>query len=158
MTSFFQSEYSKENGFKQSRFHAPLWPEQASGNRVNRLGEDEKKRPVQSYHKHHPFYPFGLAEQWFIHKCMANFRIANWYFKHWITENVTRLGKIASQRQHDTAENWTKKVKEFALQDEDVHVVGICRLQEEWVYADRAIPRGEWVIMLGRRMEYDDQA
>ena len=153
---FFEHTYSKEDGFKQSKFHALLWPEEASGNRVNRVGESEKHRPVQSYHKHHPFYPFGLAEQWFIHKCMANFKIANWYFKHWITENVTRLKKIASQRQEDTAENWTKKVKEIALQDEDVHMVGICRMNPEWVYADREIPKGEWVIMLGRRMEYEE--
>jgi ferredoxin len=153
---YFNHEYTKENGFVQSKFHKLLWPNEASGNRVNRVGEPENHRPVQSYHKHHPFYPFGMAEQWFIHKCMANFKIANWYLKHWITENVTRLGKIASQRQEDTAENWTKKIKELALADEDVHVVGICRMKQEWVYEDREIPRGEWVIVLGRRMEYDE--
>jgi len=133
-----------------------LWPKEASGNTVNGLGETEKHRPVQSYHKHHPFYPFGLVEQWFIHKCMANFKIANWYFKHWMTENVTRLGKTASQIQEDTAENWTKKIKALALADEDVHVVGVCRMNPEWVYEDREIPRGKWVIMLGRRMEYEE--
>ena len=98
-----------------------MWPKEASGNKVNGLGVTENHRPVQSYHKHHIFYPFGLAEQWFIHKCMANFKIANWYFKHWMTENVTRLGKIANERQHDTPENWTQKIKgDFVSQCREV--------------------------------------
>jgi len=153
---YFNYANTKEKGFVPSKFHQLLWPKQASGNRVNRVGETEHRRPVQSYHKHHPFYPFGLAEQWFIHRCMFEFKIANWYFKHWITENVTRLAKVAKVKREDTPENWTRSVKELALADDDVHVVGITRMNPEWVYQDREVPRGEWVIMLGRRMDYDE--
>lgn len=153
---FFNYELTEKGKFIPSKFHQLIWPKNASGNKVNRVGESEKKRPSQPYHKHHPWYPFGLAEQWFIHKCMYDFRISNWYFKHWITENVTRLRKIASDKKEDTPENWTKIVKKLALEDEDVHVVGICRMNPDWVFGDREIPRGDWVIMLARRMDYDE--
>ena len=153
---FFNYQLSDKGKFTPSKFHQVIWPKNASGNKVNGLGRDKKERPTQSYHKHHPWYPFGLAEQWFIHKCMYDFRISNWYFKHWITENVTRLGKIASKKKEDSPENWTKIVKEKALADDDVHVVGICRMNPDWVFADREVPRGEWVIMLARRMDYDE--
>ena len=155
---FFNYQLSDKGKFTPSKFHQVIWPKNASGNKVNGLGRDKKDRPTQSYHKHHPWYPSGLAEQWFIHKCMYDFRISNWYFKHWITENVTRLGKIASKKKEDSPENWTKIVKEKALADDDVHVVGICRMNPDWVFADREVPRGEWVIMLARRMDYDEFA
>ena len=153
---FFNCEFTSEGKFIPSKFHQWIWPKHASGNKVNGVGEKEQRRPIQSYHKHHPFYPFGLVEEWFIHKCMYDFRISNWYFKHWITENVTRLGKIASRKKEETPENWTKIIKDMATADDDIHVVGITRMKPEWVFEDREIPKGDWVIMLGRRMDYDE--
>jgi len=151
----FNGEITKE-GYIPSKIHQFLWPKNFSGSIVNGLGEKEHRRPTQPYHTHHPYYPFGLAEQWFIHKAMASSRISKWYFIHWIKENVTRLRKVSKQKQENSPEHWTKIIKEKALADEDIHVVGITRMNPEWVYEDREIPRGEWVIMLGRRMDYDE--
>ena len=41
-----------------------------------------------------------------------------------------------------------------AFQEADV--VGITRMNPDWVFEDREVPRGEWVIMLGRRMDYEE--
>ncbi len=145
-----------DTGYTPSKFHQWLWPRKVSGNDLNGLGETEHRRPTQPYHIHHPFYAFGLAEQWFIHRCMANFDISKWYLKHWINENLLRPGRAAAARQSRTPEEWTSAIKEQALANDDVHVVGITRMNPDWVFEDREVPRGEWVIMLGRRMDYEE--
>ena len=62
------------------------------------------------------------------------------------------IQKVSAQAQKSPAE-WTSLVKEFALANEG-NLVGIARMQPEWVYEGYAIT-DPWVIVIGVAMDHE---
>lgn len=126
-----------------------------SGNTINGLGESRCRRPTPPYHRVDFHHPWSLV-QWSFYLFQALFRREQ-------TRLINRsraLSKrgfvpVASRQKSDSAESWTDKVKEVALQPPAVSAVGIAALDREWVF-DRDEIEEPWVIVLAGFMDFDN--
>ncbi|MCI4646370.1 MAG: 4Fe-4S dicluster domain-containing protein [Hyphomonadaceae bacterium] len=144
-----------KNGYRQSFAHRLLKPRSRSGSDVNGRGETTFRRPSPVYHfRETPGVKLGF--KW-VQQLFYSRMIRHPAFHERIHERKSNIGRDlpdpAAEKVEDTPENWTRKVKAFALEHE-ADMVGITEVREEWVYEgfDVKLP---WIIMEGVVQDYD---
>jgi ferredoxin len=139
-----------EKGYKTSLFHKTFLG-RVSGNLINGLGETKRRRPRPVYHDQHSWHPWRIVQDAFY------VRQAFWGFSKYIRVAIKldnrELSPISPTRVEDSPENWSLRVKQAAL-DIGADVVGIARLDPEWVYEGEQVNE-PWIIVLGSRMNYE---
>ena len=147
----------KRVAWTMSREQRALLPE-ISGNTINGLGEREWRPPRIVYWPNDATRESGQVSKHPFGPVIAWFRRITPAVKHVYTDFAHRAPKtldaIAQTRVEDSPENWTQKVKGFVLEHE-ADLVGITRLNVEWIFDDAEIPDLPWVVMIGCRMDYD---
>lgn len=71
--------------------------------------------------------------------------------------DVFGLRRMAAQRETDTAENWTRRVKEAAFADPAADVVGLAEVGPAFIFDRdwrRSPIREKYIIVIGGRMDY----
>lgn len=127
-----------------------LFPD-ISGNAVNGLGETERRQPTPIYWH----YSGNLAHQ----------KLQDYYLKGFeafpeLQDFDKKYGGRGSREVppkpetpvQDTAENWSSRVKDFALANEG-DLVGIARVRPEWVFEGYTVEQ-PWVIVIGVAMDH----
>jgi Pyruvate/2-oxoacid:ferredoxin oxidoreductase delta subunit len=144
-----------ESGYQPSKLHQWLSPN-ITGNEHNGLGETEKRRPKPIYHQVDLRTPF----QWIQDIFYWRLRLHPGFAKQGITADLYRMRRFAKKAPHkqvDTAENWSEKLKQFALAS-GADVVGITPLvADDHLYEDYKELDAPWLIMFGRAMDHDVQ-
>ena len=134
-----------------------LWPDHLSGNDVNGRGQRELTRPDPSLM---PFakHPISTYMNWF----HANAIFATWKTLLLVTRHSlrTRFGhrSKAKSRGNESADTFTARMKEFALQHPQVDIVGVTQFKREYCYEGTGDPQYPWVIIIGRAMDYEKLA
>lgn len=141
-------------GYRPPFLHWLLKPKEL-GNTINGLGERIFRRPRPVYHfRETPGVrlAFKWVQQLFY---MRMYRHKDFHQRILDRKaNITRpLVSIAEKKVEDTAENFTKKVKEVALANE-ADVVGVARMNENWVYEGFEVKQ-PWIIMEGVKQDYE---
>ena len=126
-----------------------------AGNRLNGLGETEKRQPSPIYwHPPRRKHPWADLDAEKIEPRSSD------HCRHEQHAGRGRGSKErvarAEQQTEDSAENWANRVKEFALANE-ADLVGITRVDRNWVYDGYEVAAA-WVIILGVQMGYDELA
>jgi Pyruvate/2-oxoacid:ferredoxin oxidoreductase delta subunit len=122
-----------------------------SGNDVNGLGEAEFRRPSRVYWHHPAKIAHGKVQQWMVQRFNAVPVFKDAYATG--DRGPRELDPIAQIKQQDSPENWSARVKAFALQNE-ADLAGITPLDPGWLYSDRDVPDSSWIIVLGVAMDH----
>jgi len=146
-----------KHDYQPSLLGRRFWPDHLSGNDINRLGQREVTRPDPSFM---PFAdnPLSSYMNWF----HANAIFATWKTLLLVTRHSlrTRFGHrpMAKTQVDESAESFTRRMKEFALQHPQVDIIGVTRFRPEYCYEGTGNPRYPWVIIIGRAMDYEKLA
>ncbi|MEO6041677.1 MAG: 4Fe-4S dicluster domain-containing protein [Croceibacterium sp.] len=143
-----------KKGYKPPFLHWLLKPKE-KGSDINGRGERTFRRPRPVYHfRDTPEVrlAFRHVQQLFY---MRMYKTKSFHQRIQDRKfNITRpLVDIAPAKQTDTAESWTKKVKEFSLANE-ADLVGIARMRPEWVFEGYEIEQ-PWIIMHAVKQDYE---
>jgi Pyruvate/2-oxoacid:ferredoxin oxidoreductase delta subunit len=148
----------------KKRFHenyAPSAEQRAlfpavSGNTVNGLGETRRRRPTPLYWFDPDTIPHGRLQKYFYENAE---RFAD---RRKVTSKMADqrgpevLDEVAAVRQQDTPENFSRRVKAFALAHE-ADLVGIAAMRDEWIYEGRVVT-APWIVVLGLGMDQRELA
>jgi Pyruvate/2-oxoacid:ferredoxin oxidoreductase delta subunit len=142
------------DGYRPPLMHRLLKP-RITGNAINGLGERAFRRPRPIYHWR-GVPGVKLAFRW-VQELFYLRDLIYPYFRVRLKECFTNLARprapVAETRVSDTPENWSRRVKEFALANE-ADLVGIARMDPAWVYEGFTIEQ-PWIIVLGVAEDYD---
>jgi ferredoxin len=137
-----------KRGYRPPLLHWLLKPK-ILGNTINGLGEKTPRRPSPVYHFRETA-GVKLAFKW-VQQLFYQRMLHSKNFHSRIEERRANINRecvpVAPYRVEDSPENWTSKVKEFALANE-ANMVGIARMKEEWVYDGFEVTL-PWIIMEG---------
>lgn len=127
-----------------------LMPER-SGNDINGQGETDFRRPTRVYWHNPKDIPHGGIQKWMVERFnrVADFRKV--YAEG--DRGPLKLDPIADNQYEDSAQNWSAKVKDFALQHE-ADLVGIAAMNPDWSYDDCSGDIAPWIIILGVEMDH----
>ena len=126
-----------------------LWPE-VSGNDINGRGETERRRPRPVYWQRPHRIAHHKVQEWSVRKFGDEPTLLKVYGGDRGPKERTDTPET---RAEDSAENWTARVNEFALQN-SADFAGITKLDPEWIYEGYEVPTEPWVIVLGAVMDY----
>ncbi len=146
---------TKKINYQPGKDQLALFPP-ISGNSINGLGENQRRRPSPLY--------------WFDPDTIAHGKLQKYFYEtagrltHLRKETSADLAKrgpetpidIADDRQEDSAENWSLRIKEFALANE-ADLVGIARVRDEWIYEGHEVNE-RWIIVVGVAMDQRELA
>jgi len=126
------------------------WPD-VSGNSINGLGENKRRRPTPVMWHDPAIIPFGEVQKWFAsrgntHKNIAKFGSAG-------EAGGRTLPEVAKSRPDWNAERWTTEVKAAALQS-GADLVGITRIQPEWIFKGYEVSQ-QWAVMMVVAMDFE---
>ncbi len=142
-----RAKADRGGSWKPSEEHLALFPP-ASGNRINGVGERDRRRPTVVYWDDPASLPHGKLQKYFYAQYFSVPEIKEAYFRG---RGPGELANVAPTRVHRRAEEWTAAVKKKAL-ELGCEMVGIARMRPEWVYAGREVAE-PWIIMLGLAMD-----
>ena len=138
-------------GYIPSLLFRALRPK-TSGNAINGLGEPGRRRPTPVYHRYDFWHPWIVQGATFLMRKFVMNRHRP-YFLRMIKMDKRGFAPIAGKAENDTPENWARRVKAAAVALPGCDVVGIARLDPEWVFDKDTITQ-PYVIVLGRQMDY----
>lgn len=136
--------------FSPSDEQMELMPD-ISGNRINGLGEDAVRRPSPVYWHHHTKIAHGRVMRWMLKKCTDDVPEIDALRDKYGGRGPEDPAPVAATRTEDTAENWTRRVKEFALAHE-ADLVGIARFDPDWTFEGYEVT-APWVVVLAVAMD-----
>ncbi|MGH8247792.1 MAG: 4Fe-4S dicluster domain-containing protein, partial [Gammaproteobacteria bacterium] len=142
-------------GYCPSEAQRALFPD-LSGNKVNGLGEAERRRPTPLYWFDPDTIPHGNLQKYFYEnaaRLSANRKVTSQMEEQ---RGPKELDPVVSRRIEDTAENWSRKTKEFALAHES-DLVGITRIRDEWIFEGHEVNEA-WIIVIGVAMDQRELA
>jgi ferredoxin len=149
--SLIYSRRLADGSYKPPLLQRLLMPA-TSGNTINGRGETQTRRPSPIYHHENSAYPHRHLERWFRFRYLLI--PAYWkLFKKGMHYAKASLHPVAAERQQDRPENWTLRVTDVARRA-GVDLVGIARLDPEWVFDGYEVPNHPWIIMLGAAMDH----
>ena len=128
------------NGYGESRLRRPkivYWPNDTGRSEADKVGS------VSSH-------VFGPVINFF----RRNTPAAKDVYTDFKSRAPKVLDPIAEHRVEDTPENWTEKIKDFALSHEG-DLVGVAHLNPDWFFDEAELPELPWVVMIGCRMDYE---
>jgi Pyruvate/2-oxoacid:ferredoxin oxidoreductase delta subunit len=140
---------------RKKRYRAPLihhlLKPRISGNTINGLGEARIRRPTPIYHWLDLRLPFKRVQSFFYWRDMriAEFRML---LEEMYRGYQTPPAPVAEKKAEDTPEDWTRRVKEFAL-GKQAELVGVARMEPTWVFEGFEVTE-PWIIVMGFRMDY----
>ena len=132
-----------------------LWPG-VSGNDINGLGEQNRRRPNIVYWPNRndtSSIPFGPLVDYFQSNQANHAPDVTAAFTDWPNRAPRKLDDVAADRTEDTAQNWTGRAKQFALENE-ADLVGVTRLDPNWFYEESGAADLPWVIVIGVAMDW----
>ncbi len=128
-----------------------LFPD-ISGNTVNGLGEEEFRRPRHIYWQRPDKLVHGALQQYIVDKFTAVPALRDIYAGK-DARGPRQPDPVAAEQAQDTPENWSRRLKEFALAHES-DMVGITRLEAPSVYEGYEVADA-WVVVLGLTHDYE---
>lgn len=143
----------RETVWQMSEEQRKLFPD-VSGNDINGLGETESRQPSIVY------WPNNLAFDTIPHGELCGFMLEHLspevmaVLQDAENRGPEVLDPVAETRVEDTPENWTTRVKEFALGHE-ADLLGITRLNPDWFFESCEPPDLPWVVMIAGKMHYE---
>ncbi len=120
-----------------------LWPS-ISGNTINGVGETAVRRPSPIYWHAPDATPHGPLQLWFLRRTTPLVQVAR---QERTAAIEAPVGPLAPVPVEQSADDWSRVVKVAALAA-GADVVGITRVQPQWVFEGHAVPQ-RWAIMLG---------
>ncbi len=138
-----------EGGYQPSLLHRLLNPRRITGNAINGLGETAFRRPRPIYHTFDNFVPHFFLQPTFYLRCMQVPAIAAVVARIELMK-LRRPAPVAPEPVRDTAENWSRRIKEFALAN-GADVVGITRFDPNWTFEGYKFDYPS-IIVLGQAM------
>ncbi len=123
-----------------------------SGNTINGQGETRFRRPTRIYWHNPPdAIPYGRIQQWMVSRFNRVQAFREVYAKG--DRGPRELDPVAEVQVQDSPANWSARAKAFASQHE-ADLVGITKLDPNWVYDDCEPPTEPWIIVLGVEMDH----
>lgn len=129
---------------------AAKMPHRISGDAVNGLGETAPRRPTPIMWHHPRRIPDFAAIQEVVNETYRHHPQLGGVFD--TPERREPHAPVASERVADSPENWTQRVKAFALGNE-ADLVGIARMDPDWVFEGFEVHE-PFVIVLGVAMDH----
>lgn len=137
--------------FKPKQEVLDLLPD-ITGNEINGLGESASRNPKPIMWHDPGIIPHAEVQKYFSRQGNAHKDISQ--FSAGTGTGQIELPEIAAERPDWTPEEWTAKVKEASLA-RDADLVGICRLDQSWVFEGFKADY-EWMVILAVEMDYDN--
>ncbi len=140
----------EKNKFHPDPEQLSLMPDQ-SGNDINGLGETGFRRPTRIYWHNPNEIPHGGIQKWMVERFN---RVPD--FKTVYAEGdrgPQTLNPVAGSVATDSPQNWSARVKNFALGHE-ADLVGIAKMDPKWSYDDCGGDTEPWIIVLGVEMDH----
>lgn len=153
--------YGKETkvGYQPSLLHELLKPT-ISGNSINGLGETTVRQATPVYHRRKHFHPWFWVQESFYARQYWDLIQGAIIIKSWWMDKMGH-DAIAARQEHDTPANWTRLVKEKALEHPEADIIGIARITPDMIF-DRDAQLGQvtepWILIIGRQMDYQELA
>ena len=122
-----------------------------SGNSVNGLGEQKRRRPSPIFWHLNLDMPFARLQQALFERMDSDPRLKEELRRG--DRGPTKPEPVTPEIVENTADEWSAKIKDFALAHE-ADLVGIVRLDPLWVFEGYEVTE-PWLIMLGVAMDYD---
>ncbi len=146
---------TKYRDYQPGEDQLALFPD-ISGNTVNGLGQKLRKRPTPLYWFDPDTIPHGKLQKYFYENAgkLAHLRKETSIDQH--KRGPTTLADLAAEKQEDTPENWSRRIKEFALANES-DLIGITRIKDEWIYEGHEVD-DKWIIVVGIAMDQRELA
>ncbi|HTW90029.1 MAG TPA: 4Fe-4S dicluster domain-containing protein [Candidatus Binataceae bacterium] len=141
-------------GYRPSLIYRLLKP-RISGNTINGLGEEKRRRASPIYHWAELGFPHKRVWRLFLLLEMRSRKMTR-EVREALRQRRTPPTPIARERAQDAPANWAARVKQFAL-DNEADLVGITPLNPDWVFEPCSISE-PWVIVLGVKMDYEQLA
>lgn len=146
---------SDKTEYRPSREQLALFPE-ISGNIVNGLGDGRLRRPTPLYWFDPETIPHGKLQKYFYENAMKLTHLRKEMSSEADKRGPEKLAAVAGEKQEDIAENWTHKLKAFALSNE-ADLVGIAKVKDEWVYEGHEVSE-DWIVVVGVAMDQRELA
>lgn len=131
---------------------------EVSGNTVNGLGDGHHRRPAPFFWHDASLQTHGELQTYVVRRFYDSPDIVEAFSRDPETLQLRPRGPdpvpVADERIDRSPAEWSETVKSFALEHE-ADLVGIARLQPEWVYEGFEI-REQWLVMLGIAHDYDE--
>lgn len=131
---------------------AAKMPADLSGDSVNGLGEAERRPPTPIMWHHPKRIPAFADIQRHVNVSYENHPLLTGAFD--TPERKGAPAPVAEVRQEDSAESWTRQVKDFALANE-ADLVGIAPVNPNWVFDGFDVDQ-PWIIVLGVYMAHEE--
>jgi len=122
-----------------------------SGNDINGQGETEFRRPTRIYWHNPKDIPHGRIQNWMVERFNRVPDFNKVYAEG--DRGPLKLNPVAGNQQQDSPQNWSTRVKDFALHHE-ADLVGIAAMNPDWCYDDCGPDFAPWVILLGVAMDH----
>ncbi len=132
-----------------------LFPD-ISGNTVNGLGDEQLKRPTPLYWFDPDTIPHGKLQKYFYENAGKLAHLRKETSQDADRRGPEALDEVATERQEDMPENWSQRVREFALANE-ADLIGITRVKDEWIYDGHSVNE-RWIIVVGISMDQRELA
>jgi ferredoxin len=146
---------SDKTDYQPGKEQLALFPD-ISGNTVNGLGQDQLKRPTPLYWFDPETIPHGKLQKYFYENAMKLGHLRKEKSSDLSKRGPETLDALAAEKKQDTAENWARKVKKFALANE-ADLVGIAKVKDEWIYEEHEVNE-KWIIVVGIAMDQKELA
>ena len=128
-----------------------LMPE-VSGNTVNGLGEEHRRRPSPIYHHDPERTPFAALQTWF--RAQAPHPSVDAARRKRERILAEGLHPLADEQEEASPAEWTASIKAEAMAL-GAECVGVTRLRPEWVFEGYDVPY-RWMVVIGVAMDYEN--
>ena len=126
-----------------------------SGNEINGRGEPTARRPTPIYWHRPEHLAHGKLQQWMIERFLAEPDLVNVH-RRFGGRGPSRLDPVSETRSEETPENWSGRVRTFALEHE-ADLVGVTAVDPMWVFDGYEVA-APWIIVLGVAMDHQKLA
>ena len=132
-----------------------LFPE-ISGNEINGLGETENRQPTPIYwHYGNDQMPYKALQDYYLEQFDAKPELQDFQSRYG-GRGRSKPPERPATPVRDTAANWTRRIKEYAL-DNEADLVGIAAIRPEWVFEGYQVEE-PIIVVLGVAMDHAELA
>ena len=155
----FVGEQLGPHNYKPAWITRWLFPKGLSGNGPsgNGVGIKEKSQPVNflTGSERKAWLPLGLV---FLFRCyLGNFNTFRSFIIYNWREKFGHV-KIADQKANKTAAEFKADLKEFTKDHPQIDILGVARMNPDWMFQGMHAPFGDWVVVIAKAMDYDELA
>ncbi|MAU40334.1 MAG: hypothetical protein CMF31_01815 [Kordiimonas sp.] len=134
-----------------------LWPKHLSGNESNGYGVKEKVPPTQMLDGPNKKY-WVAPGLWFLVRCyVGNMETLKSFFIYMKREKSGHID-VAPQKIEESGEKTAAALREYAKDHPQIDILGITHMRDEWMFVGQKPPRGKWIIVIAKAMDYEKVA